>query len=115
MFDIPSHDKMDRSSMNSAKAQIRTAKGKSVLATVLSGAVAVGGAVAVINGIYNAEYVNLASQITAVIPEAAVSLVGGSGLIAHTIYNARLRKAKKNVDFDIAVDDEIARRRTRRP
>ena len=78
------------------------------------GAVLVGGAVAVINGVVNAEYVNMAAQIGAVVPEAAVSLVGGSGVIAHAVYNARLKKAKKKVEFDIAVDDEV-KRRTRRP
>ena len=115
MFNIPSHDKMDRRSMNAAKAQISTASRKSILATVASGALAVGGAVAVMNGLCNAEYVNVAAQVGAVIPEAVVSIFGGSGLIAHMIYNARLRKAKKVVNFDIAVDDEIARRRARRP
>ncbi len=114
MFNIPSHDKANRNSMNSAQAQISTATTKSVLATILSGAVLVGGAVAVINGVVNAEYVNMAAKIGAVVPEAAVSLVGGSGVVTHAIYNARLRKAKKQVDFDIAVDDEIARR-SRRP
>ena len=111
MFEIPTHNKADRASMNSAQAQISTAKTKSVVATILSGAVLVGGAVAVINGLVNAEYVNMASQIGAVVPEAAVSLIGGSGVVTHAIYNARLKKAKKQVDFDIAVDDEIARRR----
>lgn len=111
MFEIPTHNKADRASMNSAQAQISTAKTKSVVATFLSGAVLVGGAVAVINGLVNAEYVNMASQIGAVVPEAAVSLIGGSGVVTHAIYNARLKKAKKQVDFDIAVDDEIARRR----
>ena len=115
MFNIPSHDKMDRRSMNVAKAQISTASRKSILATVASGALAVGGTVAVMNGLCNAEYVNVAAQVGAVIPEAVVSILGGSGLIAHMIYNARLRKAKKVVNFDIAVDDEIARRRARRP
>lgn len=111
MFEIPTHNKADRASMNSAQAQISTARTKSVVATFLSGAVLVGGAVAVINGLVNAEYVNMASQIGAVVPEAAVSLIGGSGVVTHAIYNARLKKAKKQVDFDIAVDDEIARRR----
>ena len=111
MFEIPTHNKADRASMNSAQAQISTARTKSVVATILSGAVLVGGAVAVINGLVNAEYVNMASQIGAVVPEAAVSLIGGSGVVTHAIYNARLKKAKKQVDFDIAVDDEIARRR----
>lgn len=111
MFEIPTHNKSNRASMNSAEAQISTAKTKSVVATILSGAVLVGGAVAVINGVVNAQYVNMASQIAAVAPEAVVSLVGGSGVVTHAIYNARLRKAKKEVDFDIAVDDEIARRR----
>lgn len=114
MFDIPRYDNTNRASMNSAKAQISTARGKSALATVLSGAVLVGGAVAVINGIVNAEYANLAAQIGANVPEAAVSLVGGTGLITHVVYNARLKKAKKAVDFDIAVDDAV-QRRTRRP
>jgi uncharacterized membrane-anchored protein len=114
MFDIPNYDKTNRASMNSAEAQISTAKSKSVLATILSGTVLVGGAVAVINGVVNAEYVNMAAQIGAVVPEAAVSLVGGSGVIAHAVYNARLKKAKKKVEFDIAVDDEV-KRRTRRP
>ena len=54
----------------------------------------------------------MASQIGAVIPEAAISLAGGSGVLAHAIYNARLRRAKNDVDFDIAVDDEITRRHT---
>jgi uncharacterized membrane-anchored protein len=111
MFEIPTHNKANRASMNSAQAQISTAKTKSVVATLLSGAVLVGGAVAVINGVVNAQYVNMAAQIGAVVPEAAVSLIGGSGVVTHAIYNARLRKAKKEVDFDIAVDDEIARRR----
>jgi uncharacterized membrane-anchored protein len=111
MFEIPTHNKSNRASMNSAEAQISTAKTKSVVATILSGAVLVGGAVAVINGVVNAQYVNMASQVAAVAPEAIVSLVGGSGVVTHAIYNARLRKAKKEVDFDIAVDDEIARRR----
>ena len=114
MFNIPSYDNTNRTSMDSAKAQISTARGKSALATVLSGAVLVGGAVAVINGIVNADYVNMAAQVGAVVPETAVSLTGGAGLIAHVIYNARLKKAKKAVDFDIAVDDAV-RRRTRRP
>ena len=114
MFDIPTHNKANRASMNAAEAQISTAKTKSVVATILSGAVLVGGAVAVLNGVINAQYVNVASQVAAVAPEAVVSLVGGSGVITHAIYNARLRKAKKEVDFDIAVDDEIARR-TRTP
>ena len=114
MFEIPTHNKANRASMNAAEAQISTAKTKSVVATILSGAVLVGGAVAVLNGVINAQYVNVASQVAAVAPEAVVSLVGGSGVITHAIYNARLRKAKKEVDFDIAVDDEIARR-TRTP
>ena len=114
MFNIPSYNNTNRASMDAARAQISTARSKSALATVLSGAVLVGGAVAVINGVVNAEYVNMAAQVAAVAPEAVVSLVGGSGVIAHTIYNARLRKAKKTVDFDIAVDDAVARR-TRTP
>ena len=114
MFDIPSYDKRNRASMDSAQAQISTARGKSTLAAVLSGAVLVGGAVAVMNGLVNAQYANMISQVAAVVPEAAVSLAGGSGLVAHAIYNARLGKAKKNVEFDIAVDDEI-RARTRTP
>ena len=114
MFEIPTHNKANRASMNAAEAQISTAKTKSVVATILSGAVLVGGAVAVINGVVNAEYVNVASQVAAVAPEAVVSLIGGSGVVTHAVYNARLRKAKKEVDFDIAVDDEIARR-TRTP
>mgnify|MGYP003309469882 FL=1 len=114
MFNIPSYNNTNRASMDAAQAQISTAKSKSVLATILSGAVLVGGAVAVINGVVNAEYVNMAAQIGAVVPEAAVSLVGGSGVIAHAVYNARLKKAKKKVEFDIAVDDEV-KRRTRRP
>lgn len=112
MFDIPNYDINDRVSMDSARAQISTAKSKSTLAGILSSAVLVGGAVAVINGLVNAEYVNMASQIGAVIPEAAISLAGGSGVLAHAIYNARLRRAKNDVDFDIAVDDEITRRHT---
>ncbi len=112
MFKIPNYDNTNRTSMDTARAQISTAKTKSVLATVLSGAVLAGGAVAVINGVVNAEYVNMAAEVAAVVPEACVSLVGGSGVVAHAIYNARLRKAKKAVDFDIAVDDAVTRRMT---
>lgn len=112
MFNIPNHDNTNRASMDSAQAQISTARTKSAVAIILSGFVVAAGAVAVINGVVNAEYVNMAAQIGAVIPEAAVSVVGGSGVIAHAVYNARLKKAKKQVDFDIAVDDEITRRRT---
>ena len=110
MFKVPSYNKNNRASMDAAKAQITRAKNRSSVAAFLSGAVLVGGAVGVLNGVYNAEYVNLASEIGAVAPEAIVSLVGGSGVVAHAVYNAKLRKAKKAVNFDIAVDDEVQRR-----
>ena len=73
MFNIPSYNNTNRASMDAARAQISTARSKSALATVLSGAVLVGGAVAVINGVVNAEYVNMAAQVAAVAPEAEVS------------------------------------------
>ena len=79
MFNIPTHNNANRASMNAAEAQISTARTKSIVATILSGAVLVGGAVAVINGVVNAEYVNVASQVAAVAPEAVVSLVSTQG------------------------------------
>ena len=112
MFKIPSYNNTNRASMNSAQAQISTSRTKNGLATVLSGAVLVAGAVAVINGLVNAEYVNVAAEVAAVAPEAVVSLVGGSGVVTHAVQSARLRKAKKAVDFDLAVDDAVARRMT---
>lgn len=115
MFDIPSWKKTgttasltaEKNSMNAAKGQISTALTKGRVALALSGTVLAAGVVGVLNGALNAEYVNLASQIGAVAPEAVVSIVGGSGLITHAVHNAKLRKARKELKEDIKINDAV--------
>ena len=116
MFKIPSYDKTNRASMDAADAQISTARTKNRAAFLLSGAVLAGGAFAVINGVFNAEYANEVAKVAAVVPEVACSIVGGSGVLAHLVQGIRLRNASSDLNFDIAVDDAIIERgyRTRR-
>lgn len=115
MFKIPSWQKTgttssldgEKSSMTTAQAQISTSLTKGRVAVALSGAVLAAGVVGILNGVHNAEYISLASEIGAVAPEAVVSLLGGSGLITHAIQNARLRSARKELKEDIRVNDAV--------
>lgn len=115
MFKIPSWPKTastdslegEKNSMTTAHAQISTSLTKGRVAVALSSAVLVAGFVGLLNGLNNAEYVSLASEIGAVAPEAAVSLLGGSGLVTHAIQNARLRGARKKLKEDMKINEAV--------
>lgn len=115
MFKIPSWQKtgttssldVEKNSMTTAHAQISTSLTKGRVAVALSGAVLAAGVVGILNGVYNAEYISLASEIGAVAPEAVVSLLGGSGLVTHAIQNVRLRNARKELKEDMRVNDAV--------
>ena len=115
MFKIPSWQKTgttssldgEKNSMTTAHAQISTSLTKGRVAVALSGAVLAAGVVGILNGVYNAEYISLASEIGAVAPEAVVSLLGGSGLVTHAIQNVRLRSARKELKEDMRVNDAV--------
>ena len=123
MFNIPSWQKTatttsldgEKRSMDAASAQISTALNKGRLALFLSGAVVAAGVVGVVNGVCGAQYASLASQVWAVVPEAAVSLIGGSGLVSHAVQNARLKNARKELKEDIKVNDAVRTIMARRP
>ena len=123
MFNIPSWQKTatttsldgEKRSMDAASAQISTALNKGRLALVLSGAVVAAGVVGVVNGVCSAQYASLASQVWAVVPEAAVSLIGGSGLVTHAVQNARLKSARKELKEDIKVNAAVRTIMARRP
>ncbi len=109
------YENANRATLNAARAQIMTAKRKHGWMAAGSGVVCAVAAVGIANGLVNAQYVDVLSQVGAIAPESVIAVAGLVSLIRNGYYNAKLNdklgKAKPGVDFYIAVDDEIQRRR----